>query len=131
MVKGDYFTNYSLFVFSIGYWALVRALYLTLSWGISSDGRALALHVRGTGIDARILQLIPNIFAMNFDFVDQIKQTPYRLEYTLYARGISSDGRALASHVRGTGIDARILQLMLLSLLLTIYTRKNIGLFSG
>ena len=25
------------------------------TWGISSDGRALALHVRGTGIDARIL----------------------------------------------------------------------------
>ena len=25
-------------------------------WGISSDGRALALHARGTGIDTRILQ---------------------------------------------------------------------------
>ena len=29
----------------------------TASWGISSNGRALAQHVRGTGIDTRILQV--------------------------------------------------------------------------
>ena len=27
-------------------------------WGTSSDGRALALHVRGTGIDAPVLQIL-------------------------------------------------------------------------
>ncbi len=28
------------------------------TWGISSNGRALALHARGTGIDTRILQYL-------------------------------------------------------------------------
>ena len=31
--------------------------FYTYSRGISSNGRALALHARGTGIDTRILQL--------------------------------------------------------------------------
>ncbi len=28
-------------------------------WGCSSNGRALALHARGTGIDAQLLQMVP------------------------------------------------------------------------
>ena len=35
---------------------------LTDLWGISSDGRALALHARGGGTDARILQKRTNVF---------------------------------------------------------------------
>ena len=35
----------------------------------------------------------------------------------LIERGISSNGRALASHVRGTGIDPRILQVNVFMLL--------------
>ena len=33
------------------------------AWGISSNGRALALHARGTGIDTRILHynISPNV----------------------------------------------------------------------
>ena len=34
--------------------------------GISSDGRALALHVRGTGIDARILQPVPFVDTFSY-----------------------------------------------------------------
>lgn len=30
-------------------------VYIHYAWGISSNGRALALHARGTGIDTRIL----------------------------------------------------------------------------
>ena len=44
--------------------------------GISSDGRALALHVRGTGIDARILQHI--------SFVESAKMSTVLLVDYLY-----------------------------------------------
>ena len=35
-------------------------------WGISSSGRAPALHAGGTGIDTRILQLVRLIFCLFF-----------------------------------------------------------------
>ncbi len=38
-------------------WTVVLVLDRDIARGISSHGRALALHARGTGIDARILQL--------------------------------------------------------------------------
>ena len=83
--------------------------------GISSSGRALDWHSRGTGIDTRILQLVIlyNYFHCQFQrkfFVPNRKG--WRIEQM--SRGISSSGRALDSHSRGTGIDTRILQLVFL-----------------
>ena len=40
-------------------------LSVIMSWGCSSNGRALALHARGTGIDARHL----HFFFVRFLFV--------------------------------------------------------------
>ena len=40
-----------------------------------------------------------------------IPKTIILLGITLFLRGISSNGRALDSHSRGTGIDTRILQI--------------------
>ena len=44
-----------------------------------------------------------------------------------YHRGISSNGRALALHARGTGIDTRILQQLIIDILYRImnYTRSG------
>ena len=74
--------------------------------GISSSGRALDSHSRGTGIDTRILQLVflYNYFRCQLQhkfFVPNRKG--WRIE-KICARGISSSGRALDSHSRGTGI---------------------------
>ena len=139
--------------------------------GISSSGRALDSHSRGTGIEAGILQLVIlyNYFHCHFQrkFVvpnrkgwrieqickgDQLKgqsarfafewhrdrdtDTPIGYSLQLFSlpistqvcfakqkrlknrnniyRGISSSGRALDSHSRGTGIETRILQLVIL-----------------
>ena len=134
--------------------------------GISSSGRALDSHSRGTGIDTRILQLVglfsncntsllcqtekveeqkqiqgglaqvversirireaPGsrhgysnwlfftiIFIANFN-ASLLCQTEKVGEQKKCTRGISSSGRALDSHSRGTGIDTRILQLVFL-----------------
>ena len=43
-------------------------------WGISSNGRAPALHAGGTGIDTRILQLVRLIFCLFFG-----KILPYKV----------------------------------------------------
>ena len=86
-----------------------------MSRGISSSGRALDSHSRGTGIDTRILQLV---FLYNY-FRCQLQHkffVPNRKGWRIekMSRGISSSGRALDSHSRGTGIDTRILQLVFL-----------------
>ena len=83
--------------------------------GISSSGRALGSHSRGTGIDTRILQLF---FLYNY-FRCQLQHkffVPNRKGWKIenMSKGISSSGRALDSHPRGTGIDTRILQLVFL-----------------
>ena len=105
--------------------------------GISSSGRALDSHSRGTGIDTRILQLVflYNYFRCQLQHkffvpnrkgwrIEQIVLKQKRLEnfrktekvgeQKKCPRGISSSGRALDSHSRGTGIDTRILQLVFL-----------------
>ena len=43
---------------------LIDIISVLILWGISSSGRALALHVRGTGIDTRILQQIIFLFSL-------------------------------------------------------------------
>ena len=83
--------------------------------GISSSGRALDLHSRGTGIDTRILQVV---FLYNY-FRCQLQHkffVPNRKGWRIanMSKGISSSGRALDSHSRGTGIDTRILTLVFL-----------------
>ena len=40
--------------------------YCVLDWGISSNGRAPALHAGGIGIDTRILHLVPLFFCLFF-----------------------------------------------------------------
>ena len=87
----------------------------TCTRGISSSGRALDSHSRGTGIDTRILQLV---FLYNY-FRCQLQhkflcQTAKVGEQNKYARGISSSGRALDSHSIRTGMETRILQLVIL-----------------
>ena len=122
--------------------------------GISSSGRALDSHSRGTGIDTRILQLVflynyfrcqlqhkffvpnrkgwrieqickgdqlkfPNQFFFTIIFIANFNasflcQTEKVGEQKICPRGISSSGRALDSHSRGTGIDTRILKLVFL-----------------
>ena len=139
--------------------------------GISSSGRALDSHSRGTGIDTRILQLVflynyfrcqlqhkffvPNRKVWRIEQIckgDQLKWQSARfafdrhrdgypdtpIGYSLQSfslpistqvccakqkrlenrnnvpRGISSSGRALDSHSRGTWIETRILQLVIL-----------------
>ena len=86
-----------------------------MSKGISSSGRSLDSHSRGTGIDTRILQLV---FLYNY-FRYQLEHkffVPNRKGWRIenMSKGISSSGRALDSHSRGTGIDTRILQLVFL-----------------
>ena len=135
--------------------------------GISSNGRACALHAQGSGIDARILHpklrvpVVPSLrssmsrftrentgpydlhyyfcgfsplmfqFLLSvkryFPFIENVttrqmpaprgtqadeKQRLFAIVFppSLQVRGISSTGRACASHVQGSGIDARILQ---------------------
>ena len=83
--------------------------------GISSSGRALDSHSRGTGIDTRVLQLV---FLYNY-FRCQLQhkflcQTEKVGEQKECAREISLSGRALDSHSRGTGIETRIIQLVIL-----------------
>ena len=142
-----------------------------MSKGISSSGRALDSHSRGTGIDTRILQLVflynyfryqlqhkffvPNRKGWRIEKMykgDQLKwqsarfaferhrdrdtDTPIGYSLQLFSlpistqvccakqkrlknrsniqRGISSSGRALDSHSRGTGIETRIRQLVIL-----------------
>ena len=83
--------------------------------GISSSGRALDSHSRGTGIDTRILQLV---FLYNY-FRCQLQHkffVPNRKGWRIekMCKGISSSGRALDSHSIGTGMETRILQLVIL-----------------
>ena len=84
--------------------------------GISSSGRALDSHSIGTGMETRILQLV--ILYNNFHCQFQRKFfVPNRKGWRIVIisiRGISSSGRTLDSHSRGTGIDTRILQLVFL-----------------
>ena len=47
-----------------GNYDLIDIISVLILWGISSCGRALALHVRGTGIDTRILQQIIFLFSL-------------------------------------------------------------------
>ena len=48
-----------------GNYDLIDIISVLILWGISSSGRALALHVRGTGIDRyRILQQIIFLFSL-------------------------------------------------------------------
>ena len=65
-----FFTNclpfFRVFSMLFGNYNLIDIISLLILWGISSSGRALALHVRGTGIDARILQ---QIVVFNFSLV--------------------------------------------------------------
>ena len=139
--------------------------------GISSSGRALDSHSRGTGIDTRILQLVflynyfrcqlqhkffvPNRKVWRIEQIckgDQLKWQSARfafdrhrdgypdtpIGYSLQSfslpistqvccakqkrlknrnnvpRGISSSGKVLDSHSRGTWIETRILQLVIL-----------------
>ena len=82
--------------------------------GISSSGRALDSHSRGTGIDTRILQVV---FLYNY-FRCQLQHkffVPNRKGWRIanMSKGISSSGRALDSHSRGTAIETRILQLVI------------------
>ena len=75
--------------------------------GISSSGRALDSHSIGTGMETRILQLV--ILYNNFHCQFQRKffvpnRKGWRIE-TICPRGISSSGRALDSHSRGTAIE--------------------------
>ena len=44
---------------------ILRLSYLS-DWGISSNGRAPALHAGGIGIDTRILHLVPLFFSLLF-----------------------------------------------------------------
>ena len=47
-----------------GNYDLIDIISVLILWGISSCGRALALHVRGTGIYTRILQQIMFLFSL-------------------------------------------------------------------
>ena len=81
--------------------------------GISSSGRALDLHSRGTGIETRISNwlIFTIIFIATFN-ASLLCQTEKVGEQKKCTMGISSSGRALDSHSGGTGIDTRILQLV-------------------
>ena len=83
--------------------------------GISSSGRALDSHSRGTGIETGYSNwlLFTIIFIANFN-ASLLCQTEKVGEQKKCPRGIRSSGRALDSHSRGTGIDTRIRQLVFL-----------------
>ena len=83
--------------------------------GISSSGRALDSHSRGTGIETRISNwlIFAIIFIATFN-ASLLCQTEKVGEQKKCTTGNSSSGRALDSHSRGTGIDTRILQLVFL-----------------
>ena len=83
--------------------------------GISSSGRALDSHSRGTGIETRISNwlIFKIIFIATFN-ASLLCQTEKVGEQKKCTTGISSSGRALDSHSRGSGIDTRILQLVFL-----------------
>ena len=84
--------------------------------GISSSGRALDSNSRGTGIDTRILYISFSLQLFSLPIAIQVFlcQTEKVGEWNKYARGISSGGRELDSHSRGTAIETRILQLVIL-----------------
>ena len=83
--------------------------------GISSSGRALNSHSRGTAIETPILQLVIlyNYFHCQFQrkFVVQHRKG-WRIEKL--SKGNYLKWQSAHSHSRGTGIDARILQLVFL-----------------
>ena len=83
--------------------------------GISSSGRALDLHSRGTAIETRISNwlIFTIIFIATFN-ASLLCQTEKVGEQKKCTRGNSSSGRVLDSHSRGSGIDTRILQLVIL-----------------
>ena len=79
------------------------------------QGDQLNSHSVGTGIDTRILQLV---FLYNY-FRCQLQHkffVPNRKGWRIenMSKGISSSGRALDSHSIGTGMETRILQLVIL-----------------
>ena len=57
----------------------------------------------------KTIWLHKNVDCLKVNFRKSEKAYNYNCSFTCY-RGISSIGRALALHARGTGIDARILQ---------------------
>ena len=83
-------------------------MYETLSWGISSTGRALALHARGTGFDPQILHLSTNLFVVVICHAFSLKKQRFILGSIVVSipachagdRGsIPRRGEAIFSHV--------------------------------
>ena len=82
--------------------------------GISSSGRALDSHSRGTAIHGYSNWLFFTIIFIATFNASLLCQTEKVGEQKKCTRGISSSGRALDSHSRGTAIETRILQLVIL-----------------
>ena len=62
-------------------------------WGISSNGRAPALHAGGTGIDARILHILFSFFPSFFCLTKIMKELYSFLPWNLFCRMFLSSHR--------------------------------------
>ena len=66
-------------------------------WGCSSDGRALALHARGTGIDTPHLHYTFFFYAeLIVPYTVLIYACHYHITHLISEWGCSSNGRAFA-----------------------------------
>ena len=82
--------------------------------GISSSGRALDLHSRGTGIDTRILQFSKLNKSITYIFLLARFLSFHTIASNTLGRigGNSSSGKSLILHSRGTWFDTRVLQFL-------------------